>query len=155
MSKIFYINEILEFAVQKEEESKALYQTLAQIVDDPKMKVLFEQLMGEEEHHKEFYQEMLSEVGQKHTAGAPHSEEYNDYMLALIDSSRKISPLTHIQLHNLEQALDYAIGREKDSIVFYVGFKNYVPNPVKEKIDIIIKEEGKHFTRLSKLRQTL
>jgi rubrerythrin len=43
-----------------------------------------------------------------------------------------------------------AINREKDSIVFYLGMKELVPeNLGKNKIDDIIKEEMKHIRLLS------
>jgi len=46
---------------------------------------------------------------------------------------------------SLEEILNYAIGLEKDSIVFYYGLQDLVPSEFgKDKINLIIKEELKH-----------
>jgi rubrerythrin len=47
--------------------------------------------------------------------------------------------------------LQLAVGQEKDSIVFYLGLKDMVPEVMgKEKIDEIIREEMRHIGFLNK-----
>ena len=41
---------------------------------------------------------------------------------------------------------------EKDSILFYVGLKNYTAVDVHEQIDAIIKEEARHIVMLTNLK---
>jgi rubrerythrin len=51
----------------------------------------------------------------------------------------------------LEGILKEAITAEKDSIVFYLGMKELVPETLgKKRIDAIIKEEMSHIKLLSK-----
>ncbi|HNW31012.1 MAG TPA: rubrerythrin, partial [Spirochaetota bacterium] len=51
----------------------------------------------------------------------------------------------------IEGILKAAIAAEKDSIVFYIGMKDLVPEKLgKDKIDGIINEEKKHIVMLSK-----
>jgi rubrerythrin len=51
----------------------------------------------------------------------------------------------------LEDILHKAIGFEKDSIVFYVGIRDLVPEDLgKDQIDRIIKEEKQHIVILTK-----
>jgi len=51
----------------------------------------------------------------------------------------------------MEDILQKAIGMEKDSIVFYLGIKELVPERLgKGRIDAIIREEMNHITSLSK-----
>ncbi len=51
----------------------------------------------------------------------------------------------------MEHILQKAIGMEKDSIVFYLGMKELVPERLgRDRIDAIIKEEMNHITSLSK-----
>ncbi len=51
----------------------------------------------------------------------------------------------------MEDILTTAIGLEKDSIVFYLGLKEIVPERLsKQRIDNIIKEEMGHIAVLSK-----
>ncbi len=50
----------------------------------------------------------------------------------------------------MEDILQLAIGREKDSVIFYLGMKDMVSEKLgKDKIDGIIKEEIGHVTILS------
>lgn len=50
-----------------------------------------------------------------------------------------------------KKIIKYAMAAEKDSIVFYLGMKDLVPeNMGKKKIDEIIREEMSHIRLLSK-----
>ena len=52
---------------------------------------------------------------------------------------------------SIEDILRLAIGREKDSIVFFLGMKDLVSEKLgKDRIDGIIREEMNHITILSK-----
>jgi rubrerythrin len=56
----------------------------------------------------------------------------------------------------VEDILRIAIGLEKDSIVFYLGMKDAVPERLgRSKIDPIIKEEMNHMSSLSRELETL
>jgi len=56
----------------------------------------------------------------------------------------------------VEDILQMAIGLEKDSIVFYLGMKEMVPERLgRGKIDGIIKEEMRHVNDLSREFETL
>ena len=51
----------------------------------------------------------------------------------------------------MEDILKEAITAEKDSIVFYLGMKDLVPQALgKNRIDAVIKEEMAHIRTLSK-----
>ena len=52
MPKVFYLSEILKFALEKEQQSADLYQKLANQVSDAKDKAVFERLVQEELGHK-------------------------------------------------------------------------------------------------------
>ena len=56
-----------------------------------------------------------------------------------------------IDITSMEEVLKSAIIAEKDSIVFYLGMKELVPDKYgKEKLDLIIQEEMQHIRLLSK-----
>ena len=51
---------------------------------------------------------------------------------------------------SLEEILQTAIGLEKDSITFYLGIREMVPEKLgKDKVDRIIKEEMSHVVMLT------
>ena len=140
MTKLFYLSEIIKFAVEKEKESVALYKNLSEKTSAKNTKNLFHQLMLEEEKHEDFYTKLLSATPKEQSPGVTENAEYEAYMRELIRASRSIHSPDAQKLTDTKFALDYAIAREKDSILFYVGLKNYLHTHDKTKIDIIIKE---------------
>lgn len=76
------------------------------------------------------------------------------YLLAMadrrvFDSLEPGQPLTGKE--TLAQILQAALGREKDSVVFYTGMLDHVPKRLgKDRIEGIIREEMEHIALLSK-----
>jgi len=90
----------------------------------------------------------LSEDEKTSTVFDPEGETVL-YLRALADTrvffKKKIEPKI------MEDILKEALGAEKDSIVFYLGMKELVPEHFgKAKIDFIIKEEMEHIKLLGK-----
>lgn len=155
MTKIFYLSEVVKFAIEKEKESYALYKELEEKSSTKEAKELFYTLMQEEKSHEIFYSQLLSHTSKEQTPRVKEDEEYDAYMQELIRANRSVTPLNLEKLTDIKIALDYAAAREKDSILFYVGLKNYLPSHDREKIDTIIKEESKHMARLLLLKKHL
>ena len=154
MSTIFYINEIVNFAIEREQESYDLYHTLAEKVEQQQAKQVFQTLMNEEKKHKALYTELLATVEQKRTPSADGYDEYDEYMKTLIDSQRTVKQ-PPIDLGKILEVLNFAIEREKDAVLFYVGLENYVSEEDRPTIKNIIQEEGSHIVKLSALKKQL
>mgnify|MGYP003471857707 FL=1 len=152
MATLLYINEIVNFAIERETESYALYKELSEKVVQDEAKNLFSVLMQEEQAHKTYYSTFLSTIEAKQSPGVSEDEEYAAYMRTLIDSRRTVKEPT-IDLNNLTEVLDFAIAREKDAVLFYVGLENFVPDKDKSTVKTIIKEEGNHIVKLTILKQ--
>jgi len=155
MTKLFYLSEIVKFAIEKEKESIALYKGLGDKASTKDMKDLFHQLMLEEEKHEDFYTRLLGATPKEQSPGVTEDAEYEAYMQELIRASRSVASLDTRKVTDMKIALDYAIAREKDSILFYVGLKNYLPAHDNKKIDTIIKEESQHMAKLLLLKKHL
>jgi len=155
MGKIFYISEIIAFAIEKEKESYSLYKQLAEQVTDKGIQVLFGELMMQEKHHEEIYEDMLKTVEKQQSTGVSEDHEYVAYMRELIATSRTTPSLSDLDLNDIHAVLNFAIAREKDSILFYLGLKNFVESNMQEYIDTIIKEETKHVTILTKIKKMM
>lgn len=143
MSRVFYFNEIIKFAIEKEEESIALYKNLAEKIGNESAKQIFLRLEKEEQKHKLFYSDMLDKDLHEELPEFLAGEDYDAYMRELIQTSRT-AIMPEINIANLNAILDFAVMREKDSVIFYVGLKNYLDDKMQAKIDFIIKEEAKH-----------
>jgi len=147
MTTLFHLSEILKFAIEKEQESQALYVHLAQATTNEKLKKTFTELAQAEKQHEKLYEQMMHTT--EKWSSTQDTAEFDDYMRELIASSR--TSVATPSLADMHAALNYALAREKDSILFYAGLANYVPPKDRENIHAIIREEVKHATILNKL----
>lgn len=151
MGKIVYLSEILQFAIEKERESQALYREMLEREVNPGTKKLFEYLVEQEKQHELFYAELLEHEEKQQTPKVQEDSEYVAYMRELIATSRKNAPVSELDFSDHHAVIDYAIAREKDSVIFYVNLKECVSETAHMDIDKIIKEEGKHIAALESI----
>jgi rubrerythrin len=59
------------------------------------------------------------------------------------------------KIKNTKSALDFAIQRELDSILYYHEIKKLVPAAQHDTIEKIIEEERKHFLSLTEMKKCL
>lgn len=161
MSYDFNADEIFEIAQQIEKNGAKFYKLAAEIVDSPSVKKLLLDLsVMEIEHEKTFIslRANLSDQEKEKTVFDPEDESVL-YLKALANSRIFLKKDIPEVLSNMNQTekdfakkiINYAMGAEKDSIVFYLGIKELVPeNLGKDKIDQIIKEEMSHIRLLGK-----
>ena len=148
------MHEILQFAIKKEQESFVLYGKLHELVDSTEVKGIFLELMEAEKKHKSFYEEMLKHSSKEQSPGVPINDEYQDYMQELVATSYAESMRALPEkILNVAEAIDFAIQREKDSILFYVGLKQFVSIQETLNVDDIIAEEAKHIVILVKVKK--
>ncbi|MBN2689235.1 MAG: ferritin family protein [Gammaproteobacteria bacterium] len=153
--QLFYINEVVSFAIEREKEAFALYEKLAEITTEPKLQKVFHNLMHQEKKHQDFYQHMLEHLKPKQTPTVHRTDEYAAYMQELISSARTVKPDLDKITANMDDAIVFAKAREQDSIIFYVNLKNFIDPRGHDKIDTIIAEEARHLAILTKLQQDL
>lgn len=160
MSFDFNADDIFEMAEQIERNGAKFYRTSAEGVKEPASRDLLLGLAAMEDQHEKTFSTMragLTAQEQSPTAFDPNNEA-GLYLKALADSrvfvERQVPNLA--SLSNLSdndimvEILKFAIGAEKDSIVFYLGMKDAVPqNLGKGKLENIIKEEMGHVRMLS------
>ena len=161
MSYDFNADEIFEIARQIERNGAKFYELAAEIIDNPSIKKLLLELAAMEiEHEKTFIslRANLSDQEKEKTVFDPEDESVL-YLKALADSRIFLKKDIPDVLSNMNQPetdlintiFKYAMGAEKDSIVFYLGMKELVPDNLgKDKIDQIIKEEMSHIRLLGK-----
>jgi len=148
---MFKPSEIFQFAIRIEENGELFYKTISQKIDSQEVKELFGVLANEETEHRKTYESMLSKI-ESYDPPETYPGEYYDYLRAYADNhifprekfSKEIENIT-----NAESALNFAMAREIESILYYQELKNIVPESEKPKIDKIIAEERKHYVKLS------
>jgi len=143
--------EIFQFAIRIEENGEMFYNTVADQLNEKEVKELFKALAGEEVKHRKTYENLLSTV-ENYDPPEVYPGEYYDYLRAYADNH--IFPAEKMKkeikgINTAEAALNFAMAREIESILYYQELKNNVPQSERSKIDTIIEEERRHYVKLS------
>jgi len=147
----FTANDVFEMAEELERNGAKFYRTAAENVSDPRSKKLLIELAEMEDEHEKTFASLrvdLTEAEKTTTVFDPEDESAL-YLRALADT--RVFFKKKIDISSMEEILKAAIVAEKDSIVFYLGLKDFVPDQLgKNRLDKIIKEEMGHIRILSK-----
>ena len=167
MARIFFnIDEIFEMAEQIEKNGARFYRRAAEGAVKPEAREVLAEFALWEDKHQEIFSRMRSEYSRTAKDGGVFGAEEEEvpYLRAWADGhvfDVRSDPAKRLSgRETMEDILKIAIGLEKDSIVFYLGFKDALPNKSdREKIEEILKEEMKHVavlsTQLSALKSDL
>lgn len=150
MAYDFNANDIFEMAEQIERNGVEFYETAAKGVPDPSDKSLLLELAEMEKQHEKTFASMRADLTEKETQSTTFDpeNEATRYLRALADM--RVFYEKAMDLSSMQSVLIEAITAEKDSIVFYLGMKDLVPEKAgKERLDHIIKEEMGHITILA------
>jgi rubrerythrin len=124
---------------------------LAKSTDQEDLRSLFNHLASEEEIHLMGFQSLYNSL----KTYQPHitdEEEYYGYIKMLADMNifTKKEGVDSVikKIKEPEDALDIAIGVEKDSIIFYTELKELVLGAQKKTVEEIIRQEKGHLREL-------
>ncbi len=156
MSLTFNAEEILEMAVQIERNGIKFYKKAAGIVSGEKTKRFLLDLADMEVKHEQLFTEMKNQLTEREKESAVYDPDDQGmlYLYATADG-HVFNPKADINQHiiggeTVEQVFNKAIQAEKDSIVFYLGLREFVPQKAgKEKVEKVIKEEQSHIVILN------
>ena len=156
MAVFFSGMELLQVAVRIEENGLVFYEQLMLSAKRPELKTTYEYLAGEEKIHKQVFIKMQESAGKSYTVESYPGEEAA-YLKSLADSmlftpeklkemAKKVSD---------EQALDLALGLEKDAVLFYTDMVGIVREQDKKVVDWVIGQEKLHIKRILDLKKML
>lgn len=159
MPGIFSASEVLKVALEIERNGEVFYSAMAERLGDERVKELFKYLAGEERRHAQYFRKMEESVGEYRPRGESYPGEWEAYVKALAGSrifSREMKPEELAERVKTEvEALEMAIGAEKESILFYTEMKQFVPESEHGVIEKIIDQEREHLVKLSSLKASL
>ena len=155
----FDANDVFEMAEEMEQNGFRFYQSAAARVEAGPVKDMLLRLADMEQQHCKIFalmREELTQAEKSSTVFDPDGEAFL-YLQALVKT--KVFFEKQIDTSQLEAVILAAIQAEKDSIIFYTGMRNAVPEKRgRARIDDIIKEEMGHIqllsTELLKLKQS-
>ncbi len=158
MSVFFKASELVEFAIQIEKNGEAFYLAVSKKTESQEIKETFIYLAQEEVMHRKTYEELLKTV-ENYQPKEIYPEEYFLYLKAYADQhifvkNNEIEEKASKVKSNVE-AIDIALGFEKDSILFYLEMRNFVSDSEKPIIDKIIEEERKHYVKLTEVKKVI
>ena len=141
----FNADEVFEMAEQLERNGAAFYRTAAEAVSDPDLKQLLVELAEMEDQHEITFAKLrddLTDAEKGSTVFDPDNQTIL-YLRALADT--RVFFKKEIDTSSPKEIFKAALLAEKDSIVFYLGMKEMVPDKLgKERLEDIIKEEMTH-----------
>jgi rubrerythrin len=150
MTYDFNADEIFIMAEQLERNGAKFYRDSAKAVEDPAARKFLNDLAQMEDEHEKTFKSLRAEITEKEKESTVFDPEGEValYLRALADS--RVFFEKEMDVKSLKGILKAAITAEKDSIVFYLGMKEAVPESLgKGRIEKIIKEEMGHIKFLS------
>jgi len=156
MSIRYNADEVFEMAEQIERNGGKFYRRAAELASEASTGGMLLELAGMEDDHLKTFAGMrkdLSAEERKPMVFDP-DDELSLYLRAMADQhvfDVKADPSARLRAgQGMNEVLGIAIGLEKDSIVFYLGLNELVPERFgRERLDSIIQEEFGHISVLS------
>lgn len=138
MEKFTSVEDILKFAIKKEQEAMDFYMNLAGKSRNPEIKEVFEEFAQEELRHKARLQKIL-------TMGILSLPDDVVLDLKISDYTVNITPKPDM---TYEESLILAMNREKASYRLYINLARRVDDPgLRELFQMLATEESKHKLR--------
>ena len=150
--------DVFEVAVQIEKQGEKFYRYAAGLTDDSKVKEVLVYAAGEEAKHRKIFEAMAEKVGADYKPPESYPGEYCNYVRTY--SENIVFPADKMEaefgeITNLGDAVEFAIQKEIESILYYLEMKNFVPASQRADVDRIIEEERKHYLRLTDLKREI
>ena len=150
--------DVFEVAIQIERQGEKFYRYAAGLTDDPKVKEVLIFAAGEEAKHRKIFEAMAEKVGADYKPPESYPGEYCNYVRAYSDNI--VFPADKMEaefrkITNLSDAVEFAIQKEIESILYYLEMKNFVPASQRADVDKIIEEERKHYLRLTDVKREI
>ena len=150
MTNEFTANDIFDIAIEIEQNGARFYRKAANMVDQEIHKQFLTSLADMEDDHENTFAAMKEQLDGSEAAATVFDPENENtqYLKALADTRvffQKDQPEP-----SMKGILTAAIAAEKDSISFYLGMKELVPEKLgKSRVQDIIREEMRHIQLLA------
>ncbi|TYB30721.1 MAG: ferritin family protein [Candidatus Mcinerneyibacterium aminivorans] len=154
MTKILF-SKIVEFATGIEDAGYEFYNKISSKTKDPKIKRIFTSLAKAELQHKKTFANMLKDKSVKINTDLFPEEYYFEYASKVIFDKEKLEN-EYRMIDSPIDALNFGIRRELDTILYYQELNRMIDeNKIETQVENIIKEERKHFMKLTNYKEEL
>jgi len=158
VSYLFTGGQVVELAMQIERNGAAFYEAARMKAGSDAAKKLFDYLIGEEQKHLRTFREMLKDL-ELVRPREQYEGEWGAYLGAaaaehvFTDDALARSAIDGIR--DERQAIQFAIGFEKDSILLFYELSNLVEGRNKAVVEKLVNEEREHLRKLSELKKSV
>ncbi len=155
MTVAFNAIEVFEIAEQIERNGAKFYRKAAALFNEPAICTMFIELADWEKKHEQIFNDMgkeLVKANEKTTAPRLEKKQLDPKIMACLAVFGTVSdpPYGLKSIEKMADILKTALIKEKDSITFYEGLKDFVSTREdKNKVDDIIEEEMHHIKILN------
>jgi rubrerythrin len=157
MMDTFKASEVFQIATRIEENGTQFYRHAMTVTGDAKIKDLFSFLADEEVKHKKTFEGMLAGI-EDYQPPESYPGEYFAYLRAyaegLVFSAEKMQAEL-ASITDVESAIEFALQREIESILYYIEARGFVPENQKPEVDRIVDEERRHYLKLVEVKKNL
>jgi len=153
-------DDVFAMAVRIEENGNAFYEGAAEKSDDPQIKKLFKDLALMEAGHIQAFKALRSQLPGLPTGGVWDPEGLAEsYLQAAADTHIFTVEAAKPRLAAVKtplEAIDMALQFEKDSMAFFLGMKQILPDQSgKSELDKLIVQEMDHYRMLTSAKKQL
>ena len=152
---IYKATDIIEMALEIEKSGEVFYRAVAKKVQSPEIKALFEDLAEQEVLHYEAFKKLEKINWDQSLMPADQWSQYLMYLQATIQSAffegRDKALALADQVTDGNEALQMAMGFEKETLLFFYDLRDMVTDADKKIIKRIIEEEKAHLRRLAEM----
>jgi len=154
MNVTFNAIEVFEIAQQIERNGAMFYRKAAELFSESDISNKFLELADWEIRHEQVFKDMSVKIidSDQKTTTKLEKKEFDPKLMACLGVFGTVSdPIHKLQsINKVTKSLKIAIEKEKESITFYEGLKDFVPDrDDQNKVDAIIEEEIHHIKILS------
>jgi rubrerythrin len=159
MALTFSGPEVIEMAIRTEENGQKFYLLHAEKTEKENIKSLFQYLADEEGEHIKDFQKLYDIVKETGESIFGDYEEFKAYMSSFADSkflanftaeAGKLKDST-----DMIEILDFALGFEKETLLFYYGLLDFISEKGKSIVKEIIEQEKKHIMKLGSIKKVV
>jgi rubrerythrin len=155
MANVFNVAEVIDMGIEKERRRRDFYGMVAERFENKALKDLFVRLRDwESEHIKRF--SMIRDSSVAEEAQESYQGEFAAYMKALVDDKfyKQVSAKEFARnVKAPKVAIQYALGFEKDAILFFNELLKYMEPYQADKVRELIEEEKRHIIYLTALKK--
>jgi rubrerythrin len=150
--------EVMEMAVDTEKGSELFYKTMAAQARNENLRNLFSYLADEEKKHISVFEGIARTIKVAPSEMPADWEEVSLYLKAMTDSRYFLGGDKALSAARSagtpEQAVNAALGFEKETLVFYLEALDMVPALNRPAVEALIREERAHIRKLTRFLQT-